>query len=57
MQNKKEFELSIIDKTIDEIILTYKDINIINLRDIMNDFPLNRYSHKLIGNNMYHYQV
>lgn len=50
---KEQYTLDIIDKTINEIILTYKNKNINELIEIMNDFPLNRYSRKLVGNEMY----
>ena len=43
------YKLEIIDKTINEIILTYKNKNINELLSIMNDFPLNKYSRKLVG--------
>ncbi|MGI9357919.1 MAG: hypothetical protein ACR2ON_00780 [Paracoccaceae bacterium] len=48
-----EYTLDIIDKTINEIILTYKNKNINKLIEIMNDFPLNRYSRKLVGDEIY----
>lgn len=48
-----EYTLDIIDKTINEIILTYKNKNISDLIEIMNDFPLNKYSRKLVGNEIY----
>ena len=47
------YKLEIIDKTINEIILTYKNKNINELLSIMNDFPLNKYSRKLIGDEIY----
>lgn len=50
---KEQYTLDIIDKTINEIIITYKNKNINELIEIMNDFPLNRYSRKLVGNEMY----
>jgi hypothetical protein len=48
-----EYKLEIIDKTIDEIILTYVNKNINDLIEIMNGFDLNRYSRKLTGSDMY----
>ena len=48
-----EYTLDIIDKTINEIILTYKNKNINDLIEIMNSFNLNRYSRKLTGSDMY----
>ena len=48
-----EYKLEIIDKTINEIIVTYKNKNMNELLQIMNDFPLNRYSRKLVGNEVY----
>tara|TARA_A200000159_G_scaffold9887_1_gene8457 strand:+ start:361 stop:552 length:192 start_codon:yes stop_codon:yes gene_type:complete len=48
-----EYTLDIIDKTINEIILTYKNKNINDLIEIMNDFPLNKYSRKLVGDEIY----
>lgn len=48
-----EYTLDIIDKTIDETIITYKNKNINELIKIMNDFPLNRYSRKLVGSEVY----
>ena len=50
---KEQYTLDIIDKTIDEIIITYKNKNINELIEIMNDFPLNRYSRKLVGSEVY----
>ena len=50
---KEQYTLDIIDKTINEIILTYKNKNMNELLQIMNDFPLNRYSRKLVGNEIY----
>ena len=47
------YKLEIIDKTISEIILTYKNKNISDLIEIMNDFPLNKYSRKLVGDEIY----
>ena len=47
------YKLEIIDKTINEIILTYKNKNIDELLSIMNDFPLNKYSRKLVGDEIY----
>lgn len=49
----EEYKLDIIDKTINETILTYKNKNMNELLQIMNDFPLNRYSRKLVGNEIY----
>lgn len=48
-----DYKLEIIDKTIDEIIITYKNKNINDLIEIMNGFSLNRYSRKLTGSDMY----
>ena len=50
---EEQYTLDIIDKTINEIILTYKNKNMNELIEIMNDFPLNRYSRKLVGKEMY----
>ena len=52
-----EYKLDIIDKTINEIILTYKNKNISDLLKIMDDFPLNKYSHKLQGSDMYYWEA
>ena len=52
-----EYKLDIIDKTINEIILTYKNKNISDLIKIMDDFPLNKYSHKLEGSDMYYWEA
>ena len=49
----EEYKLDIIDKTINETILTYKNKNMSELLQIMNDFPLNKYSRKLVGNEVY----
>jgi hypothetical protein len=49
----EEYKLDIIDKTINETILTYKNKNMNELLQIMNDFPLNKYSRKLVGNEIY----
>tara|TARA_B100001094_G_C18000017_1_gene704647 strand:+ start:177 stop:365 length:189 start_codon:yes stop_codon:yes gene_type:complete len=49
----EEYSLDIIDKTIDEIILTFKDASLQNLIDKMREFPLTRYSRKLQGNEIY----
>lgn len=51
--NTDEYTLDIIDKTIDETIITYKNKNINELLEIMNDFPLNKYSRKLVGSEIY----
>lgn len=48
-----DYKLDIIDKTINEIILTYTNKNINDLIEIMNEFPLNKYSRKLTGSDMY----
>lgn len=48
-----EYKLDIIDKTINEIILTYTNKNINDLIEIMNEFPLNKYSRKLVGKEIY----
>ena len=48
-----EYRLEIIDKTINEIIITYKNKNMNELLQIMNEFPLNKYSRKLVGNEIY----
>jgi hypothetical protein len=48
-----EYTLDIIDKTIDKTIITYKNKNMNELLEIMNDFPLNRYSRKLVGSEIY----
>lgn len=48
-----EYTLDIIDKTTNEIILIYNNKNVDDLIEIMNGFPLNRYSRKLTGDNMY----
>jgi hypothetical protein len=53
----EEYKLDIIDKTINEIILTYKNKNISDLIKIMDDFPLNKYSHKLQGSDMYYWEA
>ena len=49
----EEYKLDIIDKTINKTILTYKNKNMSELLQIMNDFPLNKYSRKLVGNEVY----
>lgn len=49
----EEYSLQIIDKTIDEVILTFKDASLQNLLDKMTEFPLNRYSRKLKGNEVF----
>jgi len=48
-----DYKLDIIDKTINEIILTYTNKNINDLIEIMNEFPLNKYSRKLTGSDLY----
>tara|TARA_B100000941_G_scaffold221915_1_gene164225 strand:- start:1175 stop:1366 length:192 start_codon:yes stop_codon:yes gene_type:complete len=48
-----DYKLDIIDKTINEIILTYTNKNINDLVEIMNEFPLNKYSRKLTGSDLY----
>ena len=47
-----EYKLEIIDKTIDEIILTYVNKNINDLIEIMNGFDLNKYSRRLTGSDI-----
>ncbi len=51
--NTEEYSLDIIDKTIDEIILTFKDASLQNLINKMREFPLTKYSRKLQGNEIY----
>ena len=52
-----EYTLDIRDKTINETILTYKNKNINALLEIMDEFPLNKYSHKLQGSDMYYWEA